>query len=283
MIGENVHYFLGCDPAPSEGHKSDDGALAVGRASPRVLSGHDAWVPTENPADWYFDYVFAQRLSWLQKASARQWAGAIQMLHRAFGFTRIVLDPNHGGWYIKRELEHPRLPLNGIETDVTPIVTLDSTNVVQGHFILTIFKRGDPGIEALWEKLKGDDVLNDAMFSEMKLAIAYQQVAWPAKLEDWLDDMPRLQSWAGIKRTALEQLTGPGGMVDQYKSILAATNADGTWALTRNGARQFSAVGKKDFVSAGMMTYVGFRSWLRMGDFTPTPAADAKGFMGWSR
>jgi hypothetical protein len=71
---EHVYFFEGIDPAPSESHKSDDGALVVGCAQPRrlpekLLPDGQTEPLSDNAADWHFDFVYARRLTWKQKAS----------------------------------------------------------------------------------------------------------------------------------------------------------------------------------------------------------------------
>ena len=64
---------------------------------------------------------YGRRMTWKQKASARQWAGIIHQHHQRFRFERICMDPNGGGTLIKRELISTRQLINGVDTDVTPI------------------------------------------------------------------------------------------------------------------------------------------------------------------
>jgi hypothetical protein len=84
-MNERVFFFCGVDPAPSESHKSDDGAILATVATPRTAEG-----PLPSAAeDWFFDFIYGRRLTWKQKATARQWSGILHNLHRLFRFSRM--------------------------------------------------------------------------------------------------------------------------------------------------------------------------------------------------
>lgn len=269
MIAE---FFCGIDPAPSESHKSDDGAIMVAAATPRFqpqprAARNEEDVPlSDNPADWFFDFVFAQRITSKERASARQWAGIIHTLHRAFRFAKIGMDPQQGGLFIQRELINVRQLINGVEQEVTPIADqVDGPHqVARADFILHLIKRGDPAIERLWPGLAGDDQLNDAFYSEMKDAVDHGLVAWPPLIHEWNDRLEEFRSWPIERQWALRNLSAS---VKQYENIVVATREDGGQIFTKRGARMFSAVGKKDFVSAGCAAHTMFRAWLRSADW----------------
>jgi hypothetical protein len=236
---------------------------------------------SDNAADWHFDFVYARRLTWKQKASARQWAGIIHSHHQRFRLERICLDPNGGGTLIKREMIAPRQVINGIETDVTPIADqMEGPKLVaRGDFILHLFKRGDPGVEALWPELPGDDNLNDALYSVCKDALDHGLWGWPAPTEDWIADPQAVRLWPEERLWALKNLDAT---TVQFKNIVVATREDGTYAFTKRNARQFSSLGKKDFVSASMYCYAAFLIWLRSDGWrSQTAPEDATGFSGW--
>lgn len=274
-----VHYFAGIDPAPSEGQRSDDGAIVIGRAEPRNRE-----VVTDVRSDWFFDFVFARRLTSKEKASARQWSGIIHQLHERFRLEKIVLDPGGGGMFIKREMQSPRQLIDGREEDRVPIGDLvDAPRMmVRGHFILHLFKRGDPGVELLWPELSGDDLLNDALYSEFREALNQQWMCLPPDLGDFLSDpasKSEFQRWPEERQWSMTNLTA---FVQQARGLVVATNPDGTYALTKRGARQFMATGKKDIVSAAMYAHLAFNIWLKSADMRGSSnGEDAKGFSGW--
>ncbi len=264
-----VFFFGGVDPAPSEGHRSDEGAIVVAAAVPKVLP-KDAEKLSENPADWHFEYVFARRLTKKHKASARQWSGILHKLHQAFRFERLVMDPNGGGTFVKRELILPQQTIDNVPVEVTPIADQDDgpALVVRGDFILHLFKRGDSGMESLWPSFAGDDVLNDAMYSEVKEAVDHQGAAWPAPYREWMHEhRDQLKLWPESKTWALINLDA---MVKQFGSVMVAMDPANPekFLFTRRNARMFSAIGKKDLVSAGMFAYVAFRIWLKAEAWT---------------
>lgn len=275
LAKQYLFFFCGVDPAPAEAHTSDDGAITVGCARPRRLPTKEDGL-SENPADWYFDYVFARRITWREKASTRQWAGVIHDLHRRFRFERIVMDPNGGGTFVKRDLINDKQIINGIEVRVTPIADQEEGPflVVRGDFILHMFRMKDPGVQVMWPEVGHSDNLNDAMYGQMKDDLEHMSVAWPPLIEDWLSS-PKLKaevlSWPEEKRWALINLSAS---TKQYNNVKVATKEDGTYAFTRHNARQFSAVGKKDFVTSGMLCRLGFLIWLRSDQWRVAIAPD---------
>lgn len=281
MNPEYVFFFGGVDPAPSESHKSDDGAIVLGAAVPRVLPEKGRPLPGLSE-DWWFDFVYARRLTWEQKASARQWSGILHGLHRRFRLERICMDPNQGGVLIKRELILPTQTIDGVTQDVTPIGDrVDGPKLVaRGDFILTMFKRGDPGVEALWPELPGDDNLNDALYSECRSALEHGLWGWPAPVEEWYGERrAELETWPEERLWALKNLEA--GTV-QMKNVVVATREDGTILFTKRNARMFSALGKKDIASAHLYCYAGFLMWLRSEDWRSAVAPeDAEQFSGW--
>jgi hypothetical protein len=281
-----AHFFFeGVDPAPSDKQSADDGALVIGRATPKwpTATGEVDWERmTDNPADWWFDYIYARRLTWKEKASAEQWAGIIHQHHRAFGMSRIVLDPGGGGIYVERALAQPVQSLGGVDTEVTPIVTPGSVMVTRGHHLLHFCRRSDPGILAVWPEMKdaaGDDVLNDALYSLMRDALERGAVAFLPPWDDWWGQhraetarLPEESQWTLKNFTAA---------LRQFTRITVAMRGDGTYALTRRQAKQFDAVGKKDLVSACMYCYLAFQIWLRMGEWRALNRKTKKTFRVW--
>lgn len=222
-MNERVFFFCGVDPAPSESHKSDDGAILAAAATPRTPEG-----PLPSAAeDWFFDFIYGRRLTWKQKATARQWSGILHNLHRLFRFSRMCMDPNGGGTLIKRELIAPKQLINGIETQVTPISDLvDGPKLVaRGEFILHLFKRGDPGVESLWPDLAGDDLLNDALYGSCKSALDHGLWAIPPGVADWMvEKRAELERWPEERLWALKNL-----------DALASDSARSSWRPSRTG------------------------------------------------
>ena len=314
-------YFMGVDPAPSEGMNSDEGAVVVGRArlirEPEGPPGRRSPTgpsPPPSPAapapgwagnswgtewslgeaagsqlwtDWWFDVVYARRLTFRERASARQYAGLIHWVDRRFNCERIVMDPNGGGTFVKRELIGETQLINGVETQVVPIGDrVDGpTKVVRGKFNLIMFKRGDPGLDELWPGLAGDEQLNDAVYCAVKEALELEKLRFPppvaelraregpmAQPEGWWERLPEEAQWAYRNVEALQE---------QMLGLMAATKEDGTYQLTKRGAHVFTSVGKKDLVSGLLYAYAGFLVWLRAGE-AGLPGGDAgDGGQGW--
>lgn len=256
-----IFYFLGVDPAPAESSRSDDGAVIIIRAEPKSvpdLLGDIDGELSNNPAHWWRDVVYARRF---KKLRSRDWAGHIHHLHRRFGFVRICLDPGGGGIFIKRDLASNRQLLSGVEQDVTPIVPIDEKGLAIAHFILSMFKRGDVAVESLWPGLQGDDCLVDACYAAAKDALDTGEFALTPPFYEWPKESR--EGWPEEKVWALKNLHA---LQEQMKNVIVATKDDGSFAFTRRNARQFSARGKKDLVSAWMYANVAFLSWLQDQD-----------------
>jgi hypothetical protein len=99
-------------------------------------------------------------------------------------------------------------------------------------------------------------------------------------IEDWMvERREETNAWPEERQWAARNLDAARG---QLANIVVATKEDGTFQFTRRNARQFSAVGKKDFVSASMYCYAAFLMWLRSEDWRSRVAPeDASGFSGW--
>lgn len=248
-------YFLGVDPAPAVGRRADDGALVAGRGVMR-----DPTAPiSSNPSAWWFQFVWAYVL---RGARVREWSGFIHAKHRQFNFTGILMDAGAGGGgvQIMQELALSQQLINGVETECVPIVRPEEESVVNGYFILNMFKRGDPGINALWPLLQGDDNLVDGAHVAFAEAVEHAGVMLPRPFHE----RPReeTQDWPQEKQWAARNL---GALANQLTRIQVVTNDDGTWALTRHNARQFVATGKKDIAYAAMFAYICFLIWLKTG------------------
>jgi hypothetical protein len=283
-------FFLGGDPAPGQSKRADDGALAVGCARPRA----GIETPTKNLSDWQFHYVWAYVL---RGKSAREWSGFIHLKHRHFGFSGMLIDPQGGGQWVNLELAKSKQLIMGVETDVTPIVDMENIHVVNGQMMLCMYRRRDPGIRILWPHLAGDDNLYEAMHIVMQEAVEHQIVTFPKpiaqrefnrsespKCEDLTDpadprilkaDMANraaggsLDGWEEERRWALINLDAGR---EQLVKVQVATREDGNYLVTGNGAKTFSATGRKDIAYAMIFAYVRFLVWLHMDgpDFAVT-------------
>lgn len=282
-------FFLGVDSAPSETQRSDDGGIVGAVATPRNIEARMSEAQkiellSDNEADWFFDYIYAKRLTYHERASARQYSGLIHQLHKRFGYERILMDYNGGGVFVKRELKEPKQLINGVLTEVTPIgdqLTGPIEIMGGGNFILHMFKRGDPGIELLWPKLPGDENLNDASYSIMKEGIDTGIVAWPAPVSHWLG--PKKEETRGWSEERLWCAKNLQASITQFNSIVVQVKEDGiTPFFTKRNARIFEARGKKDLASAAMYCYIGFLIWLRSGEWQSAMSTkDRKQFSGW--
>lgn len=266
----DAYYFLGVDPAPAQGKRSDDGALVIGKAWPRSPEK----ATSNNRGDWHFGFVWAYRL---RNAGVRQWSGFTHQKHQHFNLAGILLDPGGGGQWIMGELNKSAQVINGVETQCVPIACPMDATVANAHFLLNLFKRGDSGIDALWPLLQGDDNLVHAMHVAMQEAVEHGEVAFPAPYNSLPAEVtaawPEEVKWANRCLDAVRS---------QLEAVQVATKEDGTWLLTRRNALQFSAAaGKKDLAYAAIYAYVRFLIWLKTNEQEFATGGDS-GFWGCS-
>ena len=292
MYVGDVKFFPGIDPAPSETHKSDDGAIVIGAACPRRPLAKDE-PPPQDEKEWWFDYCYARVFTSKERMSARQWSGMIHLLDQRFGFERILMDAGAGGGgiYVKRELMAPEQIINGALTTVVPICDLEEGPLLvpRGRFILHMFKRGDPGVDSVWpdpsgsgKSLAGDELLKDALYSSYKTALENHIPAWPPAVGELLaTQREETLRWGRERLWALKNLDA--GREQLMKILVETSEKDGEeyQVITQRGARKFHSLGKDDIALAEMYAYGAFRIWLRAGDWnTKLPEEDAVGFSG---
>ena len=195
-------------------------------------------------------------------STTNQMSGRVHQCHRRFGLTGILMDPGGGGNLVLPELNKSRQNIGGIETECTPIACPDDITVSNAHLILNLFLRRDSGISQLWPLLIGDDGLYEAMHVVFQEAVEHGIVSFPLPFNERPGDTTK--DWDREKRWALINLDEARR---QLLHIQAATHDDGSWALTKNGAKQFSAIGKKDLAYSAIFAYVRFLIWLKLGEF----------------
>lgn len=283
-LGDNVFYFMGVDSAPAQQDKSDDGALAVLRARPKP--GLNA-PPTQNLGDWLLEWVWAYRVRGNMKrikrdeeqgalfaSTLRHWSGLIHTKHRHFHLNGLQLDPGAGGGgsFLVPELANTRQLVAGQETEVMPIVS-QTDPLVPGEFILRMFLRRDMG--ELWPILKGDDNLIHAAHTAYQQLIEHGGVHWPMPFNERPSSVT--EAWEVEKKWALKTLDE---MRRQLLGVVVETQDDGAWRYTQNGALRFSVPnGKKDLAYAGLMAFVRFLIWLKMGDMDEAGSGGEAGFV----
>ena len=264
LMGQPYYrYFMGIDPAPAQGKKSDDGALAVLRARPKPGLNAE---PGSNPGDWLVEFVWAYRM---RGATVDQWSGFIHQKHRHFNLDGILMDPNGGGQWLYPKMASARQSINGIETECVPIRRLDDPGGGNAFLLLNLFSREDRAITTLWQFLKGDDNLYEAMHVAFQEVVEQASAAFPLPFNERPKETT--QDWPEEKKWALKDLDAAR---EQMLNIQVAKRDDGEWILTRNHAKTFSAAGKKDLAYACGFAYVRFLLWLKMCEWEYSGSGD---------
>ena len=265
-----TNYFLGIDPAPAQGKKSDDGAMAILRVRPRPGLGR---APTGTAGDWLAQFVWAMRVRGQANVSeesgilyaqrTREWSGHIHTLHQRFHLTGILMDTQGMGQAIWPELNKTRQLINGNETDCIPIGAPDDETVMSAnaHLILRLFLRHH--LAELWPiLLPGVDSLYTAAHNAFKEAVEHAEVQFPASLGE--RDEAVVAGWPPLLRAVLKNLDDARS---QLVNVQVLTKENGEWQLTRNGAKQFvAAAGKKDLAYACLFAWIRFLMWLKTND-----------------
>ncbi len=266
IITYRPKYFLGIDMAPAQGKKADDGSMVAMKASLRP----GVEEPTNIVSDWLTQFVWGYAV---RGKDISEWSGLVHEKHRDFGFTGIMLDPQAGGQYLELELMKEKQIIGGVETTCVPIASIE--NAVRSPnalFILIMFRRREPLIQALWGKLAGDDVLYDRSHVTFQNAHEKRRVQYPKAFND--RDPAETEAWPTERKWALKCLDT---VRQQLTDVQVVTEENGMPATTGNGARQFTAKGKKDFAYAAMFAYLRFLLWLQFGDLDGDDAGDGDG------
>lgn len=250
-------FFGAADPAPAQSARADDGAIVVLRATERTPANERDPGREAVESDFTIDYVLARVL---RDAGVEQWSGSIHDLNDRFGFSNFVLDPGGGGMLIRKQLALSRQIVGGAEVTRIPIVTRDSTDVVQGQFILTMYQRAAAGIDQTWTGLQGDDVLKDYTHAAFKQALDGGLPAFPKPLEEWTKE-----EFRGLGPEQVWTLKNLDAGRAQLLKIVQLTNPDGAPMFTTRNARQFKSSGRDDIAMAIIYAYLAFVVWLRMG------------------
>jgi hypothetical protein len=249
-VAIDIRYFLGLDPAPAQGQKSDDGTMMVLRAALMNPKGGD------NESDWQLDFVLGRRV---RRTDVEGWGGLIHDYHGRFGFALMVMDLGGGGQWIMPHLKKTRQVINGIATTVVPILPRH-TSVMEGAPIMVMLTRGEEDIKKLWVEMKhakGDDVLKDSANTMFRTAIERTQIGMPIAHNERKAET--VEGWPEEKLWGSKVLTALGSQCVNYR---VKTDQTGHWALTKNQSKQFFSLDKDDIHDAGRNAYIGFRIWL---------------------
>jgi len=94
--------------------------------------------------------------------------------------------------------------------------------------------------------------------------------SWPPPRGSRIDNHDKTKRATSLRpvRSGSSAAVAPANPLARKEiNIILATREDGTELFTKRNARQFSSLGKKDFVSAWMYCYAGFLMWLKGEDW----------------
>lgn len=235
---------LGGDFAPGVGIRSDYSSFVVHRMV-EIIKGVELEPNFEmGGRPYHCGFTYAMMPKGLD---APRTAYVIHMLHRAFGFSRIVLDPGGGGLWVYPELKRERLTIDGMEHRFTPLCTRFEPMQSTRQPIISFFKRGadlDPLTERAY--LTGDDGFIAYWHLQFRMAWEAQQVSVPMSLEERPQNEVKL--WTPDE-LATQRVLDIG--YKQLSNVRTLTDKNNAVILSGHGFPMFKAVGKKD-VAYGM-------------------------------
>lgn len=258
----HTFYFMGADTAPAQGQKSDDGALLILRARPKQLRiapptrlGEEVIYPREI-SGWDLAPVWARKV---RKARADEWSGIIHKEHKAWRFTKIMMDHGGGGQWVLPHLKLINQVIDGMTMECRPIATVYDHEVQSSiaDLVLLMCYRGDIELRRKWPELPGDDNLVDVLHGNLRDALLLQHLPLIPGKEEW--EPAELAKLTMQQRELLEPL---GLLLDEFGQVVVATDQEGNYITTSRSAKQYSTKDKKDFVSALYMAMGAFAIWL---------------------
>jgi len=169
LKGDGSDYAMGVDVARSPGGKGDDFAISVVK------------IGMEDSKEDEFCYCFKRN-----NVTADEMAWYMHEVYDKFPTTKILMqDPGGGGIYVYDSLKKNKLEISGQIQEVAPIIATDDDVELKGNRILVFFKRGAPEIDAVYGKMKGDDVLVNMAHKVLQGAIEKRKLLVPLKVEEF--------------------------------------------------------------------------------------------------
>ncbi|HEY1171029.1 MAG TPA: hypothetical protein VGH19_06620 [Verrucomicrobiae bacterium] len=279
----HTFYFLGVDPAPAQGQKSDDGAMMILRARPKQVRlapptrlGEEVVYPREI-SGWDIAPIWAKKV---RSARADEWSGIIHKEHKSWRFTKIMMDYGGGGQWVWPHLKAIDQLIDGQKVECRPIATVYDHDVQSSiaDLVLLMCYRGDVELRRKWPELSGDDNLVDVLHGQLRDAMLLEQLPLIAEKKEW--DESELKKLTPPQLELLETL---GILLDEFGLVVVATDEEGNYITTSRGAKQYSTKDKKDFVSALYMALGGFSIWLAGLQFNGNNGGRGGGFGGAKR
>jgi hypothetical protein len=281
----HLYFFLGVDPAPSEGGRSDDGAMVAAAAWPKygASAGRDPDLLPDNAADWNWGVCRAQRLTFKEKLGVREWSGLIHQWHGAYSFAGIGLDPQGGGTFIERELIKDRQLLNGHERETKPIADVETSagKIVRADFILHMLRPSNAGVKEVFQGPSQSGNHNDNLYGQGRLDLDNREIMFPPRTLWWLKEArEQMLAWSPEKRSTLKEIDA---MREQLMAIEFETDSKGVAVMTRQNSRFWFSRKKKDLVLALLNARVAFRIWLKLGRrWAERNPEDGEGSLVWA-
>lgn len=260
-------------PLQFKRRKAEDvyiGGFDVARGSHKSKSGDDfSFSVYMNNQGQIPTHVLTVRKN---NVTAEQMAGMVHLLHRDFGFSLIMYDPNGGGLFVRDELLKTEIRIENRMTNVTPIVEFGSHSGAIGDVILVPFLRSSYYISQAFGKLRSDSVLINLAHKGMKSAIENRQVilagesaAWEAECSNW--DIDAKRAWLNSNKSLNKEQVARAEMdlaVSQLIMVDVERDENGMAKLDSFGMYKFKSKHKKDSAYSLVYGKFGCTVWDHM-------------------
>ncbi len=210
---------------------------------------------------WRFRAVYAIGLF---NMTGDQLGGAIHTLHRAFGFSTIVLDPRGGGDWVYMKMRDKQQLMQGRWEETNGLCTLEDHHLYPwAEPVVTRFGRSSIVLDAVWEARErtGDDGPVHRSHQELRKAFDSRGIMWTPKLQDRSAEE---KAQMGVQLQAVNSTLD--AFWDQLGDIKVVVDAKTKMPKpTARGFYSFEAHGKKDGAYSVMYAYMGLLAQILSG------------------
>ena len=273
-VDDGTIISLGADFAPGRSGGSDFNCFVATAGTPvdRETLAPDAdrtGIMEINGIPWYIRVIFA---AFLHGKTIDQLAGVIHLLHRAFLFDTLTLDPMQGGADVYKKLVEPRQLIDNDWQNVIGLCTPgDSFLYPECQPLVHFFERGDPQLrDYMGERfLKDNSGPVSFLHGNLRMAMMKGELAVPAPMEERgasriLITPPQAEVIEAIKK-AMDQFEGIGVKMDKRTK---------NPVRSQGGYRMFDAGGrKKDGAMATGYSWTGLMAEIKRRRLKPQKAS----------
>lgn len=260
-MSQDTIYVLGWDTAPSLNPGADLSSPVVWAADPVHV------IPEESAPGYYRvgNQMFFVRAVYgdtlLPGANVDEKSGIVHKLHRAFGFSAIVMDPLGGSAEVYQKMRESRQFIDGRwEENCTGLCTpAEAFEWPMAQPLVYFYKRGEPLFASSFGEKYVADNSGPIDFAHRHVSSMFRrgEVAWPMSVSKM-----SVQQHGMLSPDEAEVLVEMEKILLQFGNIAIRTKKDGTPELSEKGFQMFKNSGKKDGAMASIYGLLGLRVLL---------------------